>query len=265
MRVVPSTSLASDLWQTARERKVTLIAASVAYYAIASVVPLALLIFSVTALFGEEWLVERVLDAVDPLISAAGREVVDETLRDASGRVGASIVSILALLWGALKVFHGLSRAFGELYDNGAPVPLAKRLRDSALVLTLLIIAIGLLAVVDVLLVAAPLPSVLPFVSALRGVAVAVVLTVVFLPLYYVLPPVPVTIRGVLPGTAFAAIGWVLLRASFSFYALHAGQYRLYGVFGALLLFVTWIYLGSLLLLFGGVINVVVGDRRAAS
>lgn len=44
-------------------------------------------------------------------------------------------------------------------------------------------------------------------------------LVLVLLPLYYVLPPVTMTVRTVLPGTVVAAGGFIALQVGFLYYA----------------------------------------------
>jgi membrane protein len=103
----------------------------------------------------------------------------------------------------------------------------------------------------------------LPFeYQQLVGTLVLIVtLAIVFLPFYYVLPPVSVSVREILPGTVFAAVGWMLLQVTFLFYTQQASKYAAYGFLGAILLFITWLYFGSILVLLGGVVNAVLGRR----
>ena len=68
--------------------------------------------------------------------------------------------------------------------------------------------------------------------------------------------------REVLPRPLIAPTGWVLLRLGFEVYAVYAAEYQVYGVLGALLLFITWLYVGALTVLAGAVVNVVVWDAR---
>lgn len=97
----------------------------------------------------------------------------------------------------------------------------------------------------------------IPFVNLLGAVVLIVVLVLAFLPIYYVLPPVDVSLREVLPGASIAAVGWVLLQFGFRFYAAHASEYAVYGIIGSALLFVTWLYFASIIVLLGVALNVV--------
>lgn len=80
-------------------------------------------------------------------------------------------------------------------------------------------------------------------------------LTVVFLPLFYFFPGVPMTVREAVPGSIFAAFGWTLLDSFFVIYTANAAQFGIYGVIGGVLLLVTWLYIGAIVLLSGAVVN----------
>jgi len=86
-------------------------------------------------------------------------------------------------------------------------------------------------------------------------------LAVVFLPMYYLLPEPDIGLREALPGAAIAAVGWTLLQAGFQVYAASAGQFQVYGVIGGILLLVTWLYLAAVVVVVGGVVNVVLAGR----
>jgi hypothetical protein len=115
--------------------------------------------------------------------------------------------------------------------------------------------------------VAVVLGGVLPALDRLPGwlapLPLAVVLTVAFFPMYVVFPDVDVTFREAAPGAAFAALGWTALAAGFGLYASNVGNFALYGLFGAALLLVTWLYLASIVIILGGVLNAVLGGRSA--
>jgi len=79
----------------------------------------------------------------------------------------------------------------------------------------------------------------------------------VFLPLYFLLPDAAVTVREVLPGAVFAALGWTVLEAAFHLYATYVSGASVYGLLGGVLLALSWLYLGALLLLLGAAVNAV--------
>lgn len=49
---------------------------------------------------------------------ATGRQILTDTLRNATTSIGLSIVGIGVLLWGTSKIFLAMVAAFAELYDT---------------------------------------------------------------------------------------------------------------------------------------------------
>lgn len=251
-----------DVVGVARDRELTFMAAAITYYALASIVPLLLLALALATLFGGEAFIESVIrNQLAATLSDSGQQVLINSLTGINGQVGAGIVGIAVAFWSGSKVFRGLDTAFTNLYDFRSEPSLLEKLRDAAVVLGLLIVAVGAIIVISIAISFITIPVGNP--TLVGAVFLLLLLVVVLLPLYYVLPPVDVTIRSVLPGTIFAAIGFILLQVVFLFYAQRAGQYKALGLLGALLLFVTWLYFGSTILLLGATVNYV--TRRSPS
>lgn len=243
----------------ARDRNLTGLAAGIAYYAFVSVIPLVLLSVAVASIVSGDALAERVTALIGEGLSASGQDSVTQTLTDTTGRGAASVVGLLTLLWGGLKLFRALDLAFDDIYPQEVDTSLPEQVRDGLVVLTGIALAVTL--VVGVGLALRLLAPDVPGVDALGTVVLIAVLTVTLLPVYYVLPPVSVSVREVLPGAALAAVGWVVLQFVFALYAANAGQYAAYGLLGAILLFVTWLYFASIVVLLGATLNAV---RRGA-
>lgn len=73
---------------------------------------------------------------------------------------------------------------------------------------------------------------------------------------YLWIPHVRQGFWNVLPGTVFTSVCWVLVSTLFSFYMNHFSKYSLiYGSIGAFIMLMLWIYMSSLILLLGAVIN----------
>jgi len=246
---------------TALDRQVTFLAAAIAYYAFVSLIPaLLLLVVVASAVFGEAIAAELVA-ATGEFLTPAGEEAVAGAVSSAGGRTGASLLGAGVLLWSTLKVFRGLDTAFVELYGvEGAP-DFLKQVTDAASVVLGVGVGIGVMVAVGAFVAAA---DAIPLVEAASVLALPAVLAVVFLPMYYILPQPAIGVREALPGAVFAAVGWTLLQAGFQVYAASAGQYQVYGVIGGILLLVTWLYLAAVVVVVGGVVNVVLAGRGGA-
>jgi membrane protein len=239
----------------ARDRNLTFLAAGIAYYAFVSLIPLMLLAIAVASFVGGQALADRVVNMLSQQLSSSGQEIITSTLTATTGRGVAGIVGFVALTWSALKLFRGLDQAFDEVYADEVDVSLLKQVRDALVVVVGIALAIALVVAVGAALSILNLR--IPFINVIGTLVLVVVLAIAFLPIYYVLPPVDVSAGEVLPGAAVAAVGWVILQVGFRIYASNAGRYQAYGIIGAVLLFVTWLYFAAIVVLIGAAVNAV--------
>ncbi|WP_436344017.1 YihY/virulence factor BrkB family protein [Natronorubrum sp. FCH18a] len=253
---------ATSVYRTASDRDISFLAAGFAYYAFVSLIPLVILALVVGSFLGGEDAAERLILVAGDFLPEAGEDLVVEALTTESGRAEATVVALGVASWGALKVFRGLSLAFDKVYDEVVEDTLVDQLRDGVTVILAGAGALALMIVVGTVIGLAA--DVVPFAGLLSWVTLLVGLVLVFLPIYYVLPPIPVGAIEILPGAVFAAVGWTILQAGFQLYAANAGQYQAYGAVGAVLLFVTWLYFAGMLILFGAVLNVVLSKPSLA-
>ena len=240
---------------TARDRNVTLLAAGVTYYAFVSIIPLLILALAVASTFGEQQLIDSALQRIRA-VTPAMASLLERTVASQAGHLGASLVGTLTLIWSAIRVFRGIDLAFGEIYEMASDDGLVEQVKKALIVVAVVAVAGALIAV------AAAAASVIsnfgvPFADLVSRLLLVAGLALLFLPIYYVLPPIDVTVGHALPGAIFASVGWVVLQWAFIYYTGNAGQYQAYGVLGGVLLFVTWLYAASILLLAGAVLNLV--------
>jgi len=236
-------------------------AASVAYYAFVSLIPaLLLLLVAATAVFGGA-VAEFVLTAVADFITPTGRGTIEDAFESATGRTSASVVGVGVLAWTNLKMFRALNTAFISVYGVNKRPDLLDELGEATVVAVS--IGVGIVAMIGMgVTVAALEPGRL--VGAASMLAMPVLLTALFFPMYYILPP-DVHPREAVPGAVVAAIGWTVLRAGFQAYALRAGTFQVYGVIGGVLVLVTWLYIAAIVVILGAVVNAVLaGETEGA-
>jgi len=160
-----------------------------------------------------------------------------------------------------LRVFRALDTAISTIYGTRRTDELIEQFRDGIVVLLSLGLALSGVVAVTLLFGAAPR---VPFAVAVNQVLLVIGLIVTFVPVYYVFPDADVSLRETLPGAAVAAVGWVLLQTAFGLYVAYSSTAELYGVIGAVILLITWLYFGSLLLLVGAVTNAVLSGHLDA-
>lgn len=259
-------AIVRDVAAVARERQLSVTSAGLAYHAFNTLVPLAIL-----ALVGV-----TLVDALEPLVaaleSATGLDgvVTDGDLEGAIGTAGdrtrAALLALGVLVWSAARLFQAVNSAFTDVYgsrkdqsyvNTAATVALVTAL-DAALVTVTVAVGVVLVGVVGMGL-SVFLGGGLATVAS--AVLLAGLLIAVFLPMYYLFPQPDVSVGEVLPGTVFAALSWAVLAVGFRIYVATSESVALFGIAGAVLLILTWVYLGGLCLLVGAVLNAVLADR----
>lgn len=248
------------------EKRVTFIAASLAYYAFISLFPLLLFLLAVASLIRGDAVTSIVITFAEGVLTPAGQQEAVETLTDRSNATGIISIGVIFLGWSALKIFRGIDIAFSDVYGTAGPESIIDQVRDAVITLGAIALAIIVTIVVGAVLsffhFRALLGVVAPeWVVGLVGSVLSLAsLTLALYPLYYFLPSEDVGFREALPGTLFAAIGWTLFQTLFRFYAANAGN-PAYGIIGGALLLATLLYFGSLILLLGVALNAILAGR----
>ena len=253
-----------------QEKNITFLAASLAYYAFASLIPLLLLAISIATLVGGQQLADRIIEAAGGALPRSVADIITQTL-SSSGAAGASIgIGLVFLLWSAIKIFRGMDIAFSEVYGASGPDGIVDQVTDALITLLGIVLAIVVTIVIG---------AVVSFVQQTSGVLaqfglgflrdgigyaaglVSIVgLAIAFYPLYYFLPADDVGFKEAIPGALFAAIGWTLLQTFFRLYAGQSGS-SAYGIIGAALLILTFLYFGGMIILIGAALNAVLAGR----
>jgi len=240
-----------------QRHQVTFLAAALAYYAFVSILPLLVLAFAVGTALGGERIAAELVAATGGVLAPTGEELVRTAVLSAADRGEATAIGLVLLLWSSLKFFRGLDIAFSRVYGAEKVESLPEQVRDAALVLGAIAVAVAV-----AILARGVAPAVLrsPF-DSLTVLILPIGLVAAFFPVYYVFPDAPLTVREVLPGTLVVALSWTAFTELFRLYAANTGQYSVYGVLGAVLLFVTWLYLAGIVIILGGILNAVLAGR----
>ena len=239
------------------EKNVTFMAAALAYHAFISLAPMLLLLFLVLTTFGTG-LEDRIAGIAAAWLPGPIADVVTQLLQGSANGTGASIIGLVVLLWGTLKIFRGLDTAFSEIYETVDTNTLLDKFRDGLVVFAALVLAV--VAMVTSSIVLGGLVAEIPYSQLLTPVALIAGLVVAFYPIYYVFPDVELGARDVLPGVVVAAVGWGALQGLFQIY-LSVAEPSSGSFFGGVIVVVTYLYFSALVLLLGAVVNAVVGGH----
>lgn len=251
-------SVAKDVIDVARQKQITLSAAGIAYYTIAALVPAVILSFVVARLIAGEDVAQLLLVTVEDWIAPEGQEIVQDIILETRGLRGITVFGTAFLAWSVYRVMNGLDVALSQIYDREFPESLAERLSDYLLLVILMTLSIAVTTVVATEITTYPTA----LSSGITGsIGQLVALTILFLPLYYVLSGPEHGISSSLPGAVLTAAGWTVLQALYSIYVQYFTT-TVYELFGGLLLFLTWLYLGIVVLLIGAAVNVALHRHR---
>lgn len=256
--------LISNAVQRLFEHHGTQLAAGMAYYALLSVFPTAI-VFAAGAGFilddpgARNDVVDYLLREL-PLSEGSGRDDIESLLDGVTANSGTlGVIGFLALMVSASALIsaarNSVNVAFEEDQRRGA---LRGKGLDLLLVLGLgvlfaLSFATTLVTQLDISFDDDTIGSAIQSILDTTGTFLPLVLTAfVFGVLYRVLPSGRPPLRDVWPGVVFAAIGYELLKRGFSFYLENFANYSaVYGSLGAVIAFMFFVFLASIVFLVG--------------
>jgi membrane protein len=246
-----------------RTEKLTFMAGSIAFHAFLSLLPTLLLVLYLLSEFGSAALADRVLGLLVAVLTPQGLSdensvALLDLAHGAAQNASVSFVGGAVLLWGALRIFRGLDTAFSDIYESEAHNPFHDQVRDGIVVLFGVGLAVAVVAFADAVI---PFDAAGPLAGPIRLLGTVVGISLAFFPLYYVFPDEDVTVREVLPGTVFAAVGWMALARLFELYVSASSTADSFGLVGSVIVLLTWLYFSGLVVLVGAAINAVLAGR----
>lgn len=251
-------------FQTAVAPESQLVASSIGYFTLFSVFPLALLVIALASnwldpVLAEERIVAELEFVVPGLDKLLGANL--ENLVQARGPVTG--VAALTLIWAASSAFNVITRAMDRIW--GADINHRRsvwRHRTLAVVSVLLITTLllstsmieGTLLTMFNSLLPEGLSRIGPYTDRFWAASLNVIL---FAILYRFMPHVRLGWRDVISGAIVAGVLW---QAAKQLFLLFIGRYLsssnlVYGSVGAIIAFLSWTYISSVILLFGALLN----------
>lgn len=245
-----------------RTQQLPFLAGSLAFHTFLSLLPVVLLGWIIAATVAGQVVTEQLIEWTRQYLSPSGQAVIVQAVISARNQASGSILGLVVLVWSVVRIVWEIDIVFGRLYGKPHGKTLGRQLRDGLVAIFAIGIAITAMLVAGIV---ATLVASLPLIGVITPVLLLIGLTLVFLPLYYVFPPVPITIREIVPGAVVAAVGLALLQTLFQVYVALTSIADMYGVVGSVILVLLWLYAGAFILLLGIVVNVVLADRSDVS
>jgi membrane protein len=242
-------------------------AAQLAYYLLFAVFPFMLFLTALLGFLPIPNLMERLLAGLAMVLPGEVVALLQDNIRQLVMEQKGGLLSfgILAALWSSSSAVVAITAALNQSYDVQEGRPWWK-VRGIALLLTMGLSLFLLLAAL--LLIFGPqlgsgLASLVGLGRAfeltwniLRWPVSAGLLMLALALVYYWAPNVEQAWQWITPGAVCAVLATLLASLGFSLYVSHFGSYnKTYGSLGAVIVFLTWLYLTSLCVLVGGEIN----------
>jgi len=267
---IPARGWKDILWRTYEEfqkDRVMSVAAGVTYYALLAVFPAIAALVSIYGLFSDPSSIQDHLAALSGVLPGGGVDIIrEQVVRIASqggGTLGFGFIFGLGLsLWSANAGMKALFDALNIVYDEEEKRSFVA-LNLLSLTFTLGAIAFILSALVAIVI----LPIIFNFIGlgtqaewilAIARWPLLLIGLVLGLSLIYRFGPSrdKAEWKWVTPGGIVAAILWLVVSMLFSWYVANFGSYNeTYGSLGAVIGFMTWIWLSTIIVLLGAEIN----------
>jgi membrane protein len=238
-------------------------AAAIAYLAIFSLFPTALLSiamasFTLGPLVDPQLIIQK-LEFIAPALGQLLGKNITEIIQ-ARGPV--TIIALFSLVWSASTIFYTLNGTLNRIWGNKRNHPFWRQ-RGRAILFILIFVGpiLFLISIAGSLITnfLTLVPEIyFPIVSG-GGLLISILLNVAFfLVLYLMLPHSSSGWREILPGALGAGLLWELAKKAFlSFVSTYISMSNLvYGSVAAIIAFLTWAYLSSLIFLFGAFLSV---------
>jgi membrane protein len=255
------------------EDRMLMNAAGVTFYALLALFPGIAALVSIYGLFSDPGQIARQLDILAGILPGGGVTVIEEQLTRLTAQGSGSLTfglvfGLLVSLWsanGGMKaLFDALNVVYGETEKRSF-----LRLNAISLSFTLGMLCFTILAITAIVAV----PVILNFLPDFLGTVinwarwpVMAVLIAVVLALIYRYGPSrdKPKWRWISWGSVFAAVGWLVFSAAYSFYAANFGTFnQTYGSLGAVIGFMLWIWLSVTMILLGGKLNAEIEHQTA--
>lgn len=246
--------------------------AQLAYYMVLSFIPF--LMFLMTLVGFSHLNSDAVLNLLSNVMPTEAFNLIQSTVIEIVDReqTGLLWISIALAIWvsssGFKAVIKGLNKAYG-VKETRSYIKLKLISMIYTILLALIVIATLFLFVFgdvigDFFMKVLEHPEFIYYIwNMLRYVVVILIMILFFMFLYNATPCVRLGWIEVIPGAVITTLGWISISYIFAYYVNNFSNYsRLYGSLGAVFMFMTWMFITSMILILGGEINAVLAEKN---
>ncbi|WP_142712348.1 YihY/virulence factor BrkB family protein [Clostridium perfringens] len=246
--------------------------AQLAYYMVLSFIPF--LMFLMTLVGFSHLNSDAVLNLLSNVMPTEAFNLIQSTVIEIVDReqTGLLWISIALAIWvsssGFKAVIKGLNKAYG-VKETRSYIKLKLISMIYTILLALIVIATLFLFVFgdvigDFFMKVLEHPEFIYYIwNILRYVVVILIMILFFMFLYNATPCVRLGWLEVILGAVITTLGWISISYIFAYYVNNFSNYsRLYGSLGAVFMFMTWMFITSMILILGGEINAVLAEKN---
>jgi membrane protein len=249
-------------YQRLNDDRILAIAAGVTFYALLAIFPAIAALVSIYGLFADPGTIAKHLDDISGMVPGGAIDVIRGQLENLTSKgnsaLGLAFVIGLAIsLWsansGVKAMMDALNVAYAEREKRGF-----FRLNLTSLTFTLggilaILVGLGAIVVLPLALQYLGLDREKWIAEAIKWPVLLVVVALAISVLYRYAPSRrEAKWRWITWGSAVATIGWIVISILFSWYAANFGSYnKTYGSLGAVIGFMTWMWLSATVILLG--------------
>lgn len=251
------------VWQNIGEHRVVALAAGMTFYTLLAIFPGIAALVAIYGLFADPTTIGGHLESLSGVLPGGAIEVVRDQLTRVSSQPGgtlglAFIIGLAVSLWSAnaamKSLFDTLNVVYAEKEDRSFARLNAISLAFTAGGIALVLLALGATIALPPALEHLGLSHATELIARVgRWPALFVIITLALAFIYRYGPSRnKPRWRWITWGSAFAALAWLAASILFSWYAQNFGSYnKTYGSLGAVIGFMTWIWLSAIVILIG--------------
>jgi membrane protein len=256
--------------------RVLAIAAGVTFYTLLAVFPAIAALVALYGLFADPTTISKHLSDLSGLLPGGAIDVVRNEISritaQSRGELGITFFAgLLVSLWSASGGARALIEALNVVYGAEEKRGFVKRVAISLVFVAgaalFMLLAIAAVIALPIMVNVLSLSGYARWVTLLEWPLMLVIVAVA-LGLVYRYGPCfhhrPSAWRWISWGSAIAAVAWIAASIAFSWYAANFGSFnKTYGSLGAVMGFMTWIWISAIVVLLGGQIDAVLERSRS--
>ncbi len=243
--------------------RIVLVAAGVTFYSLLAIFPAIAALVALYGLFADPSSIASHLDSLSGVLPGGALDVIRDQLNRVASqgqtKLGvAFIIGFLVSLWsanaGIKSVFDALNLVYNEEEKRGLVKLNLVSLAFTVAAIVFVVIALGCIAALPAVFSSGQLQGTMAQLVSVARWPILLILIAVGLAFVYRYGPsrAEPQWRWITWGSALAAIGWIAVSILFSWYAAHFGSYnKTYGSLGAVIGFMFWLWLSTIVVLLG--------------